>query len=235
MGKNSQVKIKKIEKFNRENYQTVTFRLRKTLDKTAIECLDELPSKNSFLRKAVIDALLKYECSSLDVYEELIDLREKLKIELVICKGWDSPHRFIPLLRYYNNGVLSVNGLNIMLNEYGYGYDEFFDDPSCKESDEFEYDADNITSDLEGKLAKLRKDGYNNNDILSAIVWMRENESILDDELEVWAKFILGDFGLTYDDLINFKRYFNYGELSGYSNDKVATTKGIVKVYKNDD
>ena len=235
MGKNSQAKIKKIEKFNRVNYQTVTFRLRKTLDKTAIECLDKMTSKNAFLRKAVIDSLLKYECSSLDVYEELIDLREKLKIELVVCKGWDSPRRFIPLLRYYNNGVLSIEGLNIMLNEYGYGYDSYFDDPSCVESDEFEYDADNITSDLDGKLAKLRKDGYNNEDIVSALLWMRENDSILDDELATWALFLLGEPNLTVDDLINFKRYFNYGELSGYRSETQITTKGIVKIEKDEE
>ena len=56
-----------------------------------------------------------------------------------------------------------------MLNEYGYEYDEFFDDPSCLESDEFEYDADNITNDLQGKLNVLRKDGYNDSDIISAV------------------------------------------------------------------
>ena len=235
MGKNSKKKIKKIEKFNKENYQTVTFRLRKNLDKTAIECLEKMTSKNAFLRKAVIDCLLKYECSSLDVYEELIDLREKLKIELIICKGWDSPQRFIPLLRYYNNGVLSMDGLNIMLNEYGYCYDEFYDDPLCKESDEFEYDADNITNNLENKLSKLIKDGYNNSDIISALLWMYENKSLLDDELEIWSYFILGEHGLTYDDLINFKRYFNYGELSGYKSEKQINTTGIVKVEIEED
>lgn len=235
MKKNSQSKIKKIEKFNKDNYQTITFRMKKNLDKTAISCLNKMSSKNSFMRKAIIDSLLKYECSSLDVYEELIDLREKLKIELVICKGWDSPRRFIPLLRYHNNGVLSIDGLNIMLNEYGYAYDEYFDDPLCVESDEFEYDADNITNNLESKLSQLRKDGYNNNDIISALVWMRENESILDDELEIWAKFILGDANLTYDDLLIFKRYFNYGELSGYRSNKTITTKGIMKIEKEEE
>ena len=235
MKKNSQSKIKKIEKFNRENYQTITFRLRKTLDKTAIKRLNKMASKNAFLRKAVIDSMLKYECSSLDVYEELIDLREKLKIELIICKGWDSAQRFIPLLRYYNNGVLSMDGLNIMLNEYGYEYDEFFDDPSCLESDEFEYDADNITNDLQGKLTVLRKDGYNDSDIVSALLWMRENDSILDDELKIWSEFILEESNLSMDDLINFKRFFNYGELSGYSAEKTITTKGIIKIGKEDE
>ena len=122
-----------------------------------------------------------------------------------------------------------------MLNEYGYAYDEYFDDPSCVESDEFEYDADNITNSLESKLSQLRKDGYNNNDIISALVWMRENESILDEELEIWAKFILGDENLTYDDLLVFKRYFNYGELSGYRSNKTITTKGIMKIEKEEE
>ncbi|OQA78621.1 MAG: hypothetical protein BWY30_00553 [Tenericutes bacterium ADurb.Bin239] len=231
----SQRKKEIIHRFNKENYIKLTFRLRKGLDKTMIKCLSKRESKNMVIRDALCDNLLKYECSSPDVYEEVLDIREKLRIVAIICKGFFKTEVLEIMLKFYNHGVLSLDGLNLVLNEFAYQYVPDFDDPTCMVDDFEGYDASQILDHKEKKAMDLAKHGYNKEDVLSAMLFMIERDFIHEADMAELVEYFTGLKNLTIDDLEDYRHYYNFGAFAAVKNKYDATIHGIVHIEKDED